>query len=69
MQNRRSRIGNIILESLQKQFAKAPFAGMANEIKTYCSMALRGGGGAFFAQPTPDGRVLSCDHPDFMVCR
>ena len=67
MQNRKSRIGGAILESLQKQFAEAPFKGMANEIKTYCLMALQGGGAAFFAQPTLDGCVLPCDHPDFTV--
>ena len=69
MQNRKSRIGSAILESVQKQFSKAPFNEKANEIKTYCSMALRGGGAAFFAQPTPDGHVLPHDHLGFTVCQ
>jgi len=69
MQNRKSRIGDAVLKRLQKQFAEAPFNGKASEIKTHCSMALRGGGAAFFAQPTLDGRVLPHDHLDFIVCQ
>jgi len=67
MQNRKSSIGRHVLESIQNKFADAPYKDMASEIKAYCLTALQAGGAAFFAQPTPDGRIYPQGHPDFIV--
>ena len=58
MQNRKSCIAADILGQVMSTFATPSFKSMdSKEIKKYVHATLREGGAAFFAKPTPDGKI------------
>ncbi len=64
MQNRKSRIAADILGQVISTFSTPSFKSMSSkDIKKYVRITLREGGAAYFAKPTPDGKIT-----DEIVC-
>jgi hypothetical protein len=67
IKSRKSKIGSDILDDIKRFFRGPEFAGKRDKIREYVLWALRPGGPAYYAKPTPKECKVSRKEPGYIV--